>query len=280
MIITGTTRLAGVIGWPITHSRSPILHNHWCRRHRIDGAYVPLAVMPGALETALAGLVAAGFAGANVTIPHKEDAFRLVTRRTRVAERAGSVNTLVFEPDGTITGDCTDGTGFLADLEACGISGVARVMILGAGGASRAIAAAFLDVGAEVTLTNRTRARAEALCDAMSGGRVVDWEAWPENLATCDLLVNATALGLNGAPGPDWEHFLRRGRPGLTVADIVYNPLKTPLLEVAERLGFRTVDGLGMLIQQARTGFQKWFGVWPDADAETRALLVATLGKT
>lgn len=280
MTISGTTRLAGVIGWPVTHSRSPLLHNHWCARHGVNGAYVPLPVRPGALATALAGLAAAGFEGVNVTIPHKEDAFGLVTRRTHVAQRAGAVNTIRFEPDGSMTGDCTDGTGFIADLRARGIETVRRAMVLGAGGAARAIAAALLDAGVEVLIANRTAARAEALTRALCGGEAIRWDEWASRLEGCDLLVNATSLGLNGAEGSDgagyWAQCLERAPSALDVADIVYNPLRTPLLAAAETRGLTTIDGLGMLIQQARAGFASWFGVWPEADAETRALLLAT----
>lgn len=279
MTISGKTMLAGVIGWPVSHSRSPALHNYWCARHGVDGAYVPLPVAPGALAAALKGLMAAGFRGVNVTIPHKEEAFRLVDALTAAAKRAGAVNTIRFEPDGTMRGDCTDGTGFVANLEAhdCAMSG--QALVLGAGGAARAVIAALLDAGCDVLIANRTRDRAESLVAALGGGTVIDWDRWPDALARCTLLVNATSLGLAGHQDHDWTAPLREAPAGMTVADIVYVPLETPLLRAAKARGLKTVDGLGMLIQQARAGFAAWFGTWPDADAETRVLLLRGLNE-
>lgn len=277
MTISGKTMLAGVIGWPVSHSRSPALHNFWCARHGVDGAYVPLPVKPGALPVALKGLMAAGFKGANVTIPHKEEAFRLVDTLSSAAKRAGAVNTILFDADGTLRGDCTDGTGFVANLEAHGCIPSGRVLVLGAGGAARAVVAALLDAGCDVVVANRTRERAENLVAALGGGTVFEWDRWPEALPNCTLLVNATSLGLAGHQDYDWDVPLREAPAEMTVADIVYVPLKTPLLRTAKARGLKTVDGLGMLIHQARAGFAAWFGTWPDADAETRALLVRGL---
>lgn len=277
MTITGTTKLAGVIGWPVEHSRSPLLHNHWCASHDIDGAYVPLPVPPGSLDVALRGLQAAGFRGINVTIPHKEDAFRFVDRKTQSALRAGAVNTIVFEDDGTTTGDCTDGKGFLANLHAHGVGNSRHAMILGAGGAARAVAAALLDSGCRITIANRTLQRAIALRDALEGGEVVEWDAWPGQLASCDLLVNATSLGLGGSAGYDWSGSLSGAAPDLIVSDVVYVPLMTPLLQAARMRDLKIVDGLGMLIQQARAGFNAWFGILPQVDDTARALLLHSL---
>ncbi|OOL19798.1 shikimate dehydrogenase [Bombella intestini] len=276
MTIDGKTRLAGVIGWPVEHSRSPLLHNHWCRVHQVNGAYVPLPVAPGQLETALRGLAAAGFRGVNVTIPHKEEAFRLCDELTETARRAGAANTLRFEK-GRIIGDCTDGTGFCDNLSAHDVRLEGRALVLGAGGAARAVAAALQDRGCEVFIANRTTARAEALVQALGAGTVLDWADWPSRLGEMSLLVNATSLGMGGREDMDWATLLQAGQAGLSVADIVYTPRQTPLLKAAQKHGFRTVDGLGMLICQARAGFQGWFGVLPEADEASFALLAQDL---
>jgi len=272
--IRGTTRLAGVIGWPVAHSRSPLLHNFWCARHGVDGAYVPLPVRPGALETALRGLAGAGFRGVNLTIPHKEAAFSVVDRVSDVARRAGAVNTLVFHEGGEIEGTCTDGIGLLADLRAHGVEVTGRTLVLGAGGAARAVAAALLDMGGEVVLANRTRARAGGLCEALGGGSVVEWDGWERALGGFDLLINTTSLGMGGEGG---AFDLSAASDGLIVSDIVYVPLRTPLLAAAEARGLKGVNGLGMLAHQARIGFEAWFGVMPEVDAEVMALLTASL---
>jgi shikimate dehydrogenase len=271
-IMTARARLAGVIGWPVAHSRSPLLHNHWLAEHGIDGAYVPLPVKPEALATAVAGLRAAGFAGANVTIPHKEAVAALCSTLTQAARRAGAVNTLVFT-DGGILGDNTDGSGFLANLHDHGVS-PGPTLLLGAGGAARPIAAALLDAGVPVVVMNRTRARAEALAQALPGLVVADWADWGA-LADQALLVNTTSLGMAGHPPVDID--LSRAAAGLVVADIVYVPLETPLLALARARGLRTVGGLGMLLHQARPGFAAWFGVEPVVDRALHDLVAATL---
>ncbi len=268
--ITGAARIAGVIGWPVAHSRSPRLHNHWLQRYGIDGAYVPLPVPPGRLAEALAGLRAAGLRGANVTLPHKEDACALCDVLDPSAARAGAVNTLAFGPDG-VRGSNTDGFGFLANLRAHGVDPRGPALVLGAGGSARAIAAALLDAGCPVGIANRARPRAEALAHALPGLRVLDWDAREAALADHALLVNATPLGMAGhAPLP---LDLSRALPGLAVADIVYAPPCTALLQAAAARGLRTVGGLGMLAHQARAGFAAWFGTDPEVDAETLALL-------
>lgn len=265
MPITGHTRLAGVIGWPVSHSRSPLLHGHWLQRHGIDGAYVPLPVRPGGLAAAIAGLRAAGFAGVNVTLPFKEEVLALCDAVEHAGARAGAVNTLVFGPDG-ITGTNTDGHGFIANLRAHGVDPAAGpALLLGAGGAARAIAAALLDEGAAVLVSNRTEARAEALAAALPGLEVVPWERRTKALGGCALLVNTTSQGMAGQDALDME--LDGAPPGLAVADIVYAPLVTPLLADAAARGLRCVGGLGMLLHQAAPGFARWFGVMPAVDA-------------
>lgn len=263
-IVTGKARIAGVFGWPAGHSRSPQLHNHWLERHGIDGAYVPLPVPPGQFEAAVRGVMAAGFAGANVTIPHKEAAFALCDVRDASALRAGAVNTLVFS-EGRILGSNTDGFGFLESLRAAAPDwrpGNGPAVLLGAGGAARAIVAALLDAGVpEVVVVNRTPERAEELARAI-GGTIRAAAAPP--LATAALLVNTTSLGMAGQPPLEID--LSPLPAHAVVADAVYVPLETPLLRAARARGLAAVPGLGMLLHQARPGFSLWFGVDPVVD--------------
>lgn len=272
MSIRGTTRLAGVIGWPVAHSRSPRLHNHWLALHGVDGAYVPLPVEPGRLADAVRGLRAAGFRGCNVTLPHKEEAYRLCDTVDDAAQASGACNTLVFGDDG-VRGSATDGPGFVASLAEAGVDPAAgAALLLGAGGAARCIAHALVAAGApQVVVANRDPARAASLA-AMPGVTAIRWEARAERVADVALLVNATSAGMDGKPPLDIA--LDRAQPSLAVADIVYTPRQTALLSEASRRGLRTVEGLGMLLHQARPGFAAWFGLWPAADAAARAALL------
>lgn len=275
-ILSGHARLAGVIGWPVAHSRSPRLHNHWLARHGIDGAYLPLPVRPESLATAVRGLQSAGFAGLNVTIPHKEAVIALCDRLTVQARRSGAVNTLVFGEDGRVQGTNTDGLGFLANLRAYGVEpGAGPALLLGAGGAAHAIAAALLDEGAAVTVTNRTPERAEALAAHLPGIRTLPWTGRAEALADHALLVNTTSLGMTGQDPLDMT--LDRAPPGMAVSDIVYAPRRTKLLADARARGLRPVGGLGMLLHQAVPGFAAWFGVTPVVDREIYDLIAADL---
>ncbi len=277
-MISGAARLAGVLGWPVAHSRSPKLHNFWLARHTIDGAYVPLPVAPENFATAVLGLRAAGFRGANVTIPHKEAAFAVCARVDDTARRAGAVNTLTFAAEG-ITGSNTDGAGFLANLRAHGVNPVAGpALLLGAGGAARAIAAELLALGVRVRIANRTPERAASLAAALPGIEILDWARRNAALADYALLVNTTSAGMHGAPELDLD--LARAPASLTVADIVYVPLATPLLAAAAARGLRTVGGLGMLLHQAVPGFSLWFGVTPQIDQEVIALMAADIPAT
>lgn len=274
-ILSGHARVAGIAGWPVGHSRSPRLHGFWLQRHAIDGAYVPLPVQPGHFATAMRGLLDAGFAGANVTIPHKLAAFEVCDSVDDSARRAGAVNTLVFR-DGKIAGSNTDGYGFVANMRAHGVDPAAGpALVLGAGGAARAIAAALLDAGVPVTLANRTRSRADVLARDLAGLQVVEWGARVAALADQALLVNTTPLGMKGHEPLDLD--LSRAMPTLAVADIVYLPLETPLLANAQARGLRTVEGLGMLLHQAVPGFHAWFGVEPQVDEELRRFVTADL---
>lgn len=274
-ILSGSGRVAGIVGWPVTHSRSPRLHGFWLERHAIDGAYVPLAVQPEQFETAIRGLVAAGFAGCNVTAPHKLSAFAICDSADESAHRAGAVNTLVFG-GGRIAGSNTDGYGFLANLRAHGVEVAnAPALVLGAGGAARAVAAALLGAGADVAIANRTRGKAEALAGDLPGLRVVDWEQRSLALAEQALVVNTTSLGMSGHDPVELD--LSRAPDTLVVADIVYVPLETSLLAAARARGLRAVEGLGMLLHQAVPGFHAWFGVRPRVDEELRRFVASDL---
>lgn len=277
MTISGKARLAGVIGWPVAHSRSPALHGHWLARYRIDGAYVPLAVPPDRLETALRALPALGFSGVNVTVPHKEAVRRLVDRCDTGAARIGAVNTVVIGPDGRLEGRNTDGFGFLENL-AGGYPGwrgdAGPAVVIGAGGAARAILAALVEAGApEIRLVNRTPERAAVLATEFGPPlRTIAWTERTAALAGAALLVNTTTQGMDGQPPLDLD--LAGLPPGAVVSDIVYTPLRTPLLAAAAARGNPVVDGLGMLLHQARPGFEAWFGVRPTVDEALRAAVL------
>jgi shikimate dehydrogenase len=274
-ILTGKARVAGVTGWPVSHSRSPKLHGFWLERHGIDGAYVPLPIEPANFPAAVRGLMFSGFAGVNVTIPHKVTAFAICDTVDDSARRAGAVNTLVFA-DGRIIGSNTDGWGFLENLRANGVDPAAGpALILGAGGSARAIAAVLLARGVSVTVANRTRARAETLAHELPGLSVIDWHDRDAALAGQALLVNTTSLGMAGNAPLDID--LDRAARGLTVADIVYVPLETPLLAAARARQIRCVEGLGMLLHQAVPGFRSWFGVDPVVDEALRRFVAADL---
>ena len=274
-ILSGKARVAGIIGWPVSHSRSPRLHGFWLERHGIDGAYIPLPIRPADFIPAVRGLVAAGFAGANVTIPNKIAAFEVCDVVDETARRAGAVNTLVFD-EGRITGSNTDGWGFMANLRAHGVDPAAGpALILGAGGSARAIAAAFQSAGSTVTIANRTRERAEHLGRDLPGLSVLDWDDRHAALADHAIVVNTTSQGMAGQPALDLD--LRHARADLVVSDIVYVPLETPLLASARQAGLRPVEGLGMLLYQAVPGFSAWFGVEPTVDADLGAFVTQDL---
>ncbi len=278
MTISGKAKLAGVMGWPVAHSLSPRLHGYWLEHHRIDGAYVPLAVPPEKFAVALRTLPTLGFAGANVTVPHKEAALAAVDRVEPLAERIGAVNTIVIEADGALEGRNTDAFGFVANLDE-GAPGWRKTagpaVVLGAGGAARAVVAALVDLGIAVRLVNRTTERAQALAEAIGDNiDIVPWSRRTDALDGAGLLVNTTTLGMTGKPALDLA--LDPLPKTATVNDIVYAPLRTELLQAAAARGNRTVDGLGMLLHQARPGFAAWFGVEPEVTAELRAFVLGS----
>lgn len=271
--------MAAVMGWPIAHSRSPKLHGHWLRRYGIAGYYVPIGVPPEDFEAALRSMPRLGFRGTNVTLPHKQAALAIADVVSDEAELIGAANTLSFLPEGGIHAHNTDGYGFTANLRQAAPNWSAAAgpaLILGAGGAARAIVAALLAEGAwEVRIANRTRARAVELRDHF-GDKVlaVDWEAASEATAGAMTIVNTSALGMVGQSALDID--LGAAPEGALVNDIVYEPLETPLLTQARARGLCAVDGLGMLLHQGVPGFERWFGRRPEVDDDLRA---AVLGK-
>lgn len=265
--------LAGVIGNPIEHSKSPALHGHWLKSMRLRGHYVPMRVEREDLEAVLASLPKAGFVGVNVTIPHKEAVLELADLVTDRAALVGAANTLIFRKDGKIHADNTDGYGFIENLRhgAPGWnpkSGPAAVF--GAGGAARAVIASLIEVGVdEIRLSNRTKSRAESLRGEFGTKiNVVDWVQAGNMLEGATTVVNTTSLGMVGKP--EMRVPLDAFLPGAVVSDLVYAPLITPFLHKAANMGCITVDGLGMLLHQATPGFERWFGKRPVVDDAAR----------
>lgn len=267
---------ACVVGWPVSHSRSPLIHGYWLQRYGICGSYTRVAVAPNDAARFLRDLGAQGYVGCNVTIPHKETAYAVADKSLPAARAARAANTLWYE-DGTLVADNTDGGGFVSSIRSA-VPGFAfegaAVSMLGAGGAARGIAYALLGAGVgEIRIFNRTRARADALAEAF-GKRVLafDWVERSARSHDAALLVNTTPLGMGRADALDLNVGVLDA--GCVVADIVYTPLLTPLLAAAQRRGLTTVDGLGMLLHQAVPGFERWFGVRPEVTGELRALIV------
>jgi shikimate dehydrogenase len=265
--------LAGVMGWPVKHSRSPLLFGHWFAQHGIAGAYVRLAVRGEDFEQVLRALPKAGFRGVNVTLPHKLAALTLADEATSAAQAIGAANTLIFRADGEITADNTDGYGFLENVRA-GAPGWdpagGPALVLGAGGAARAILHSLLEAGAPtVRLANRTRETAARLAQRFgSRVQVIDWASRSAACAGAGLIVNTTSLGMTGKP--PLKIVLDDAPAASVVTDIVYAPLDTGLLTQARTRGLTTVDGLGMLLHQARPGFRAWFGVEGQVTQELR----------
>ena len=271
--------LAGVMGWPVAHTRSPAIHNHWIAHYGLKGAYVQLPVQPQNLEAAIRGLPALGFAGCNITVPHKVNAMQLMDTLHPAARRVAAINTVVVQADGSLLGMNNDGYGYIQSLRDAqpGWRGdVGPALVLGAGGAARAIVVALLDEGVpEVRLCNRTQEKAQALKDAF-GDRVtvVPWAERNSAMAGVRLLVNTTTQGMHGQPALDVA--LDDLPAEALVSDAIYIPLETPLLAAARLRGHPTVNGLGMLLNQARPAFQAWFGVQPDITPGLIAAVQAT----
>jgi len=275
-MISGKARLAGILGWPVSHSKSPRLHNHWLALHGIDGAYVPLPVAPADLADAVRMLPRLSFAGSNVTVPHKEAVLELADAVDPLAARIGAANTLVIGAEGRILARNTDALGFilnLKDVRANPASGPA--VVLGAGGAARAACAALIAEGVpEIRLVNRSLGRARQLAADLGGPiAVVDWSGREAALDGAALLVNSTSLGMIGQP--PLEISLDRLPEDALVNDMVYAPLETGLLAAARARGNPVADGIGMLLHQARPGFEAWFGVMPEVTPDIRKMMLA-----
>jgi shikimate dehydrogenase len=283
MRITGQTRLAGIMGWPVAHSRSPLLHGFWLDETGVDGAYLPLSVRPENLEQALRSLPVLGFRGCNLTIPHKQAALGVADRVDPLARRIGAINTVVVAADGSLEAYNTDAYGFRENLrdnvpEWTPTAGPA--VVLGAGGSARAVVAALSDAGVgEIRLVNRTRRRAEVVAaDLATAATRISIFSWDEANAVqggAVLLVNTTSLGMAGEPPLELDlSLLPLSAP---VVDIVYVPLETGLIKAARRRGHPVVDGLGMLLHQGRPGFEAWFGAEVRVSRALRTAIVATL---
>ncbi len=272
--------LAGVMGWPVMHSRSPMLHNFWFAQHKLVGAYLPLAVEPDGIGPALRALQPLGFAGCNLTIPHKETAMSFVDEIDATARRIGAISCVVVRKDGTLRGSNNDGYGFIEGiLEAAPDwkADAGPVVIMGAGGGARAVALSLADRGAkEIRIINRTPARAQGLAREFGAPiTAIAWEARHEALADAAMLVNTTSQGMVGQSALDLS--LARLPAHALVCDIVYIPRETPLLKEARERGNKTVNGLGMLLHQGRPAFRDWFGVEPKVTPELRAMMEATI---
>jgi shikimate dehydrogenase len=275
-MISGKTKVLAVLGAPVTHSLSPLMHNAWLAAAGIDAVYVALPFS----EAGFAALPSVGLFGANITVPFKESAAAIAVRRDKIATRLGAANVLRFDADGPSAFN-TDAPGFVASLDEGAPGWRARVrtaLVLGAGGAARAIAWGLADAGAaRIVIANRTPARAEATAAAVPGAETWDWNDLAGAFAQADLIVNATSLGLAGAASPDWP--IHAAPAHAIVADAVYKPLETPLIAAARARGLATVDGLGMLIHQGARAFEIWFGVRPDVRGARLLLERALVGE-
>jgi len=272
--------MAGVMGWPVAHSRSPIIHNHWIRQHQLRGAYGLFPVESHNLGDAIRGLKALGLAGCNLTIPHKVAAMSYMDWVQPLAQRMGAINTIVVQADGALHGFNNDGFGYLQslrDAQPHWRADAGPIVVLGAGGAARAIVLSLMDEGAtEIRLINRTFGKAQALADEFGTPvQAFDWSERHAALAGAALLVNSTNQGMHGQPELDVQ--LHELPMTALVSDAIYVPLETPLLAAARQRGNATVNGLGMLLNQARPAFHAWFGVMPDIDDTLVKALTKTL---
>jgi shikimate dehydrogenase len=271
---------AFVLGHPITHSRSPLIHNHWIKAFGLNGSYEAIDVAPGALADFLKRVRSGEFAGGNITVPLKEEAFTNVDCLTDTAKSIGAVNTVYME-NGKLWGDNTDAYGFSANLvnsapEWCNAQ---SALVIGAGGAARAIVKSLIDAGfADITILNRTLARAEELAVQFGVGVIAGALAdFAKYAPMADLFVNTSSIGMSGKGEMHFD--FSTAKPSALVTDIVYVPLETAFLKSARLAGLKTVDGLGMLLHQAVPGFERWFGARPEVTAELRAMIEANLFK-
>jgi len=272
--------LAGVMGWPVMHSRSPLLHNYWFKRHGLAGTYVPLAIRPEGLAAALHALQPLGFAGVNLTIPHKQHAMTLVDEVDPVAIRIGAISCVVVRSDGSLVGSNNDCYGFIHNLKQSAPAWRANagpIVVLGAGGGARAVCYGLLQEGAKkIRLVNRTLARANGIAAEFGSGiEVLTWEERQDALAGAAMVVNATSQGMSGQPALDIR--LDKLPKTALAADIIYVPLETPFLAAARKRGNPTLNGLGMLLHQGRPAWKAWFGIETEVTEELRALMERSL---
>jgi len=268
------------MGWPVAHSRSPLIHNYWLQKYGLTGSYVHLPVVPGTLGTAIPGLKALGFRGCNLTIPHKVEAMAFMDELDTMAKRMGAMNTIVVQADGSLKGFNNDGYGYiqsLLDAQPDWRADAGPITVLGAGGAAMAVVLSLADRGAkEIRLLNRSPAAAQALADEFGAPvKALPWADRHAALGGISLLVNTTSQGMHGTPALDLD--LSTLPTTALVSDVIYVPLETPLLLAAKARGNPTVNGLGMLLNQARPAFEAWFGVLPEITPELRRMLEATL---
>ena len=272
--------LAGVMGWPVMHSRSPMMHNYWFKKHGMAGTYVPLAIRPEHLSAALGGLQPLGFAGVNVTIPHKQEAMKIVHEVDTLAKSIGAISCVIVRPDGSLAGTNNDCYGFIHAVrqEQPGWQADAGpVVVIGAGGGSRAVCYGLAQEGArEIRVVNRTLARAKGIAQEFGGPiRALPWEQRREVLEGAAMVVNTTSCGMVGQPALDIK--LDSMPKTALAADIIYIPLETPFLAAARRRGNRAINGLGMLLNQGRPAWKAWFGIEPEVTAELRAIVEKTI---
>lgn len=277
--MSGEFGLAGVMGWPIAQSRSPVIHNYWLEKYKINGRYVPLAVKPERLPDAIRGLPALGFRGCNLTMPHKQMAMAMVDSLTDTAKRIGALNCIVVGDEGKLLGVNNDGNGYVLSVQEVApqwTPDAGPIAILGAGGAARALIVALLERGAkEIRLINRTLEKAEQLAKEYGAAiKPMAWDKRSDVIGDVALLANATSQGMIGKPALDIS--LDKLSKQTLVSDLIYVPPETPFLAAAKARGNVTINGLGMLLHQARPAFQAWFGVMPEITPELRAAVMAT----
>jgi shikimate dehydrogenase len=280
--MAGDFMLAGVMGWPIAQSRSPILHNYWIEKYKLNGRYVPLAVRPERLSDAIRGLPALGFRGCNLTMPHKQLAMTMVDSLTDTAKRIGAVNCIVVGEDSKMSGTNNDGNGYVLSVQEVAPQwkpSDGPIAILGAGGAARAIIVALLERGAsEIRLINRTFEKADRLAKEFGLAiKPIAWDKRGDAIADTVLLINATNQGMTG--NPPLEISLDKLSSRTLVSDLIYVPPETPFLTAAKARGNVIINGLGMLLHQARPAFQAWFGVMPEITPDLRASIMATFNR-
>jgi len=272
--------LAGVMGWPVMHSRSPLLHNYWFKQHGLTGTYVPLAIAPATLAAALRALHPLGFAGCNLTLPHKQAAMTIVDEVDSLAKNIGAISCVIARPDGSLAGTNNDCYGFIENLRQSQPgwrADAGPVVVIGAGGGARAVCYGLAQEGArEIRVVNRSLARAQEIANDFGGPlKVLPWEQRHDALDGAAMVVNTTSCGMVGQPALDLK--LDKLPKNALAADIIYIPLETPLLAAARARGNPTVNGLGMLLHQGRPAWKAWFGIEPQVTAELRALLEKTI---